>query len=152
MHSARTDVMHVDQPGYECREGCGSEWPSAALNRGLPLTLHTAVPIEAIGVVHITTAPSYCPAGFWHSDVILWRYRDGAVIEQVHLTGSHTPAYAAQAMHMYWCDLETLILCVRGDPSGVHPSSDPHYHDRKLGEIRCRRLVFGGASDDVSVA
>ncbi len=64
----------------------------------------------------------------------LWRYSGGAVAERVHLTGSFTPAISAQDMHTYWCDLETLTLCVMGVRYALY-IIDLDYFDRKQKEL-----------------
>lgn len=91
--------------------------------------LHTRVPIEGAGVVHVVTDPDVAA-----TDVILWRYRDNTPIECAHLTGSVGGADMAKDMHTYWCDLETLSLCVMGVPYALH-IIDMDYFDRKWKEI-----------------
>ena len=126
--------MHADKPGYPCEEGCGSDFELPLYNRGLPMKLHTKVPIEGAGVIHVVTKPIECPSGSWETDVTLWRYSSGAVAARVHLTGSGTPAISAQDMHTYWCDLETLTLCVMGVRYALH-IIDLDYFDRKHKEL-----------------
>lgn len=127
--------MHAEKPGQSCDHGCGSipatvpadihEWPTL---------FHTTVPIEGVGVVHITTAPPRCRFDYWSTDVVLWRYSDGAFRERVHLTGTGCSTPSAKNMHTYWCDLETLTLCVQGVPSALHIIDEYSEHkQRELG-------------------
>lgn len=98
-----------------------------------PMEFHTKVPIEGVGVVHVTTRPDECRYRYWHTEVVLWRYCGYTVTERVHLTGSGTSASAADEMHTYWSDLETLVLCTQGVRSALHIIDD--YFDRKCDEL-----------------
>lgn len=127
--------MHALEPGQICEEGCGANDASLLDSRGLPIPLHSKVPIEGAGVVHVTTQPLGCPAGSWESVVTLWRYTDGEVEEKVALTDTFGGAGSAWEMHTYWCDIETLALCVQGKLRGLVHLHDLDYFERKQREL-----------------
>jgi hypothetical protein len=105
------------------------------------------VPIEGAGVVHVTTTPHDCRYDGWASEVDLWRYSEGRLTERVRLTSCWGSASSAEEMHTYWCDLETLSLCVRGVRSALAIIDD--YFDRKCEELFGR--VVGDSSTDTGV-
>ena len=122
-------------PGQICEHGCGSTFDTVPPNiHELPTKFHTRVPIEGVGVVHVTTKPNDCRFDHWSTDVVLWRYSGSTVKERVHLTGSGCAASSAMEMHTYWCDLETLVLCAQGVPYALH-IIDLEYFDRKQREL-----------------
>lgn len=75
----------------------------------LEAKLHTKVPVEGVGVVHVITDLEVA-----ETDVILWRYNGSTPVECVHLSSCGGSPDSAQEMHIYWCDLETIGLLVRG--------------------------------------
>lgn len=97
---------------------------------------HTRVPIEGLGVAHVVTNPVVAS-----TDVLLWRYDGSTPVECTHWSSCGGSSAAAQDMHAFWCDLETLTLCVRGVPS-IQYFSDWDYMDRK-----CKQL-FGRSFAD----
>ncbi|KWX57058.1 hypothetical protein [Mycobacterium sp. NAZ190054] len=128
--------MHAELPGQVCEEGCGSDFeplPQKVLQ--LPYELRTDVPIESAGVIRVITKPIGCRAGFWETDVELSRYANSALQGPSRLAGSVTPAISAADMHTYWCDLETLTLCVQGVSYALH-LIDFDYIERKEKELR----------------
>ncbi|WNG88531.1 hypothetical protein C6A87_004630 [Mycobacterium sp. ITM-2016-00317] len=128
--------MHAELPGQVCEHGCGDYFgPQSLQIRQLPNELRTKVPIEGVGVIRITTTPIDCRAGFWETAVELARYADGTIREFTHMAGSATPAISAADMHTYWCDLETLTLCVQGVSYALH-LIDFDYIERKEKELR----------------
>ncbi|PRC45168.1 hypothetical protein C6A85_96515 [Mycobacterium sp. ITM-2017-0098] len=128
--------MHAELPGQVCEHDCGSDSKVLPLViRALPARLRTAIPIEGIGVVQVTTKPIRCRADTWETDVELSRYANGELQGPTRLAGSATPAISAADMHTYWCDLETLTLCVRGMRYALH-LIDFDYIDRKEKELR----------------
>lgn len=128
--------MRADLPGQVCGHGCGSNFEGLLLAiRALPEKLRTAVPIEGVGVVHVTTQPIGCRADSWETNVELSRFANGKLQAPTRLAGSATPATSAADMHTYWCDLETLTLCVQGVSYALH-LIDFDYIDRKEKELR----------------
>ncbi|MGV0872054.1 hypothetical protein [Mycolicibacterium sp. XJ879] len=79
------------------------------------LRLHTRVPIEGVGVVHVITEVDPDDPGYAFSDVTLARYRDGELAEYVPLVGSVCESVVAQCMHEHWCDVDRAIRCVDRD-------------------------------------
>jgi hypothetical protein len=131
--------MHSEKPGQVCEHGCGSEFDTVPLNiHELRMKFHAKVPIEGAGVVHVTTQPMDCRFDHWASEVVLWRYSGHTVTERVRLTSCGGSAESAQKMHTYWCDLETLTLCVQGVRSALGIIRD--YFDRKYEELFGRRV------------
>lgn len=113
--------MHAELPGQVCGHGCGSDLKVLPLAiRALPERLLTVIPIEGVGVVQVTTKPIRCRAGFWETDVELSRFANGELQEPTRLAGSAAPTISAADMHTYWCDLETLTLCVQGVTYALH--------------------------------
>lgn len=125
--------MYADHHGCRCVESCPVTWPEPGRVSGLPARLHDRVAIEGVGVAYVTTEPHGCPGELWETNVRLSRFQDGRLGDPIRLTGSVTPAIAARDMHTYWCDLETLTLCVQGVPSALGIIDD--YFDRKQKEL-----------------
>ena len=99
-----------------------------------PVEFYTKVPIEGVGVVHVTTKPFGCRYGSWGTDIVLWRLSGGRAEERIALPGSICSASSADEMHTYWWDLETLVLCVRGIRYALH-LIDGDYMDRKFRQL-----------------
>lgn len=78
------------------------------------------IPIEGVGVVQVVTEVSTADLRYGFTDVVLARYRDGALTEPVPLAGSVCESTVARCMHEHWCDLERLIRCVRGDTKTLY--------------------------------
>ena len=122
-------------PGQVCEEGCGAEFDTVPPGiHDWPVAFYTRVPIEGVGVAHVTTRPYECRYDGWTTDIVLWRYSDGAVKERVEFPGSGCSASSADEMHTYWCDLETLALCALGAKYALH-LIDEDYIDRKFREL-----------------
>ncbi len=81
---------------------------------------HTAVPIEGVGIVHVTTEVPDADPRYGFTDVTLARYRDGELMAPVPLAGSVCESTVVECMHEHWCDLERLIRCVRWDTKTLY--------------------------------
>ncbi len=90
---------------------------------------HTRVPIEGLGVAHVVTDPVVAS-----TEVMLWRYDGATPVDCTHWTRCGGSPEAADDMHIFWCDMETLTLCVRG-VSYRHYFSDWDYMDRKTRQL-----------------
>ncbi|OBB28954.1 hypothetical protein [Mycolicibacterium elephantis] len=77
--------------------------------------IHTQIPIEGVGVVHVITEVDPDDPGYAFSDVTLARYRDGELVEHIPLVGSVCESLVARCMHEHWCDVERAIRCVHRD-------------------------------------
>lgn len=126
--------MHSEMPGQVCEHGCGTEFDEVPSDiHEWPTRFHNEVAIEGVGVVEVTTESSGCRFDSWSTDVVLRPYADGAFKERVDLTGSACSTPSAKDMHTYWCDLETLTLCVQGVASALHIIDG--YSERKQKEL-----------------
>jgi hypothetical protein len=66
----------------------------------LPMKFETKVPIEGVGVVHVTTKPEHCRFDHLESDVVLWRYSGHMLEERVSLTGTTCSASGGGHAHL----------------------------------------------------
>lgn len=99
--------------------------------------LHTRVPIEGAGVVHVITDRDAAV-----NDVVLWRHSGGAATECVHLTDCLSEPDQVHDMHAYYSDLETLCLLVSGLLYVVYVIDDDYVvrkHNELFGTPMLRR-------------
>lgn len=95
--------------------------------------LHTRVPIEGAGVVHVVTDLHTA-----ESEVVLWRYVGETATQCAHLSSCSSDPESAHDMHMYFSDLETLSLLVRGLLYVVYLKDDDYM-------VRKHQELFGTA-------
>jgi hypothetical protein len=127
--------VHSLLPGQVCEHGCGSDFDTVPPDiHEWPIEFYNRVPIEGVGVAHVTTKPYACRYDSWTTEIVLSRYRAGTVSERVKFPGSDGSASSADEMHTYWCDTETLVLCSQGVTWSLHLINED-YMDRKFREL-----------------
>lgn len=76
---------------------------------------HDQIPIEGVGLVHVTTEVPDDDPGFAYTDVFVQTYRNGQLQSPVRLLSSVCERPFTLSMHSHWSEVERLCRCVRGD-------------------------------------